>query len=125
MQIVKSSPRRGSSFKNLAKASELNEKTDHHRDGLKESTAEEAKTDNDTAHDDVPYPKDLRKYSTTGEDAGRLHDNYTTDNLSTYNDETDDIIDDEINTRQIRRVPRQAAALNSDVRRKLISETFE
>ena len=117
------SPRRGSSFKNLAKASELNEKTDHHRDGLKESTAEEAKTEDDTAHDDAPYLEDLRKYSPTGEDAGRLNDNYKTDNLSTYDDETDDIIDDE--TRRVRCVPRRAAALDSDVRRKLISETFE
>ena len=102
---------------------ELNEKTDHHRDGLKESTAEEAKTEDDTAHDDAPYPEDLRKYSSTGEDAGRLNDNYKTDNLSTYDDETDDIIDDE--TRRVRCVPRRAAALDSDVRRKLISETFE
>ena len=54
---------------------ELNERTDHHRDGLKESTAEEAKTEDDTAHDDAPYLEDLRKYSPTGEDAGMLHDN--------------------------------------------------
>ena len=102
---------------------ELNERTDHHRDGLKESTAEEAKTEDDTAHDDAPYPEDLRKYSPTGEDAGRLNDNYKTDNLTTYDDETDDIIDDE--TRRVRCVPRRAAALDSDLRRKLISETFE
>ena len=104
---------------------ELNEKTDYHRDGLKESRAEETKTDDEKRDDDALY---TLRISVSIVLLGRMQGCYMiikTDNSSMYDDETDNIIDDKINACQIRRVPRRAAALGSDVRRKLISETFE